>query len=76
MGNERANRRCQCRDPIVKTRVGMGVEPTAASSALPATGVEDQGAHRDTCQPTDIIGASRHRLGRIGTGRTVAISLI
>ena len=33
----------------------MGVEPTAASFALPATDFEDQGAHRDTCQPTGII---------------------
>ena len=30
----------------------MGVEPTAAGSAPPATGFEDRGTHRDTCLPT------------------------
>ena len=29
----------------------MGVEPTAACSAQPATGFEDQGTHRDTTTP-------------------------
>jgi hypothetical protein len=29
----------------------MGVEPTAARSARPATGFEDRGAHRDTTTP-------------------------
>ena len=29
----------------------MGVEPTAARSARPATGFEDQGTHRDTTTP-------------------------
>ncbi len=33
----------------------MGVEPTAACSAQPATGVEDQGIHRDTTTPTMFI---------------------
>ena len=33
----------------------MGVEPTAAGSAPPATDFEDQGAHRDTCPPADIV---------------------
>lgn len=32
----------------------MGVEPTAADYASPATGVEDRGAHRDTCLPIKI----------------------
>ena len=30
----------------------MGVEPTAACSAQPATNFEDWGAHRDTITPT------------------------
>ncbi len=30
----------------------MGVEPTAACSAQPATNFEDWGAHRDTTTPT------------------------
>ena len=29
----------------------MGVEPTAARSARPATGFEDRGIHRDTTTP-------------------------
>ncbi len=29
----------------------MGVEPTAARSARPATGFEDQGTHRGTTTP-------------------------
>jgi len=29
----------------------MGVEPTAARSARPATGFEDRGAHRDPATP-------------------------
>jgi sortase (surface protein transpeptidase) len=33
-------------------REGVGVEPTAAGSAPPATGFEDRGTHRDTCLPT------------------------
>jgi hypothetical protein len=37
----------------------MGVEPIAAGSAPPATGFEDQGAHRDTCPPTHIVLNSR-----------------
>lgn len=32
-------------------REWMGVEPTAARSARPATDFEDQGAHRDTTTP-------------------------
>ncbi len=32
-------------------REWMGVEPTAARSARPATGFEDQGTHRDTTTP-------------------------
>ncbi len=36
-------------------RDGMGVEPTAASFALPATDFEDQDAHRDACHPAFII---------------------
>ncbi len=31
----------------------MGVEPTAACSAQPATGFEDRGAHRDTTTPVN-----------------------
>ena len=31
----------------------MGVEPTAARSARPATGFEDRGIHRDTTTPFD-----------------------
>ncbi len=31
----------------------MGVEPTAARSARPATGFEDRGAHRDPTTPAD-----------------------
>ena len=38
-----------------KRREGVGVEPTAADFAPPATGVEDQGAHRDTCLPKSSI---------------------
>ncbi len=30
----------------------MGVEPTAACSAQPATDFEDRGAHRDATTPT------------------------
>lgn len=30
----------------------MGVEPTAARSARPATGFEDRGAHRDPTTPS------------------------
>ena len=30
----------------------MGVEPTAARSARPATGFEDRGIHRDTTTPS------------------------
>lgn len=40
-------------------RDGMGVEPTAASFALPATDFEDQGAHRDTCHPIRSLHYSR-----------------
>ena len=32
-------------------REWMGVEPTAACSAQPATGFEDQGIHQDTTTP-------------------------
>ncbi len=32
-------------------REWMGVEPTAACSAQPATNFEDWGAHRDTTTP-------------------------
>jgi hypothetical protein len=32
-------------------REWMGVEPTAARSARPATGFEDRGIHRDTTTP-------------------------
>ena len=32
-------------------REGVGVEPTAAGSAPPATDFEDQGVHRDTSPP-------------------------
>ena len=34
-----------------KEREWMGVEPTAARSARPATDFEDRGAHRDTTTP-------------------------
>ncbi len=34
----------------------MGVEPTAARSARPATDFEDRGAHRDTITPTCHCG--------------------
>lgn len=33
----------------------MGVEPTAACSAQPATSFEDWGAHRDTTTPTTSL---------------------
>ena len=33
----------------------MGVEPTAAGLEPPATDFEDQGAHRDTSLPGDIV---------------------
>ena len=33
----------------------MGVEPTAARSARPATGFEDQGIHRDTTTPASVL---------------------
>ena len=33
----------------------MGVEPTAARSARPATDFEDRGIHRDTTTPTADI---------------------
>lgn len=36
-------------------REGVGVEPTAAGSAPPATDFEDQDAHRDTSPPTAIV---------------------
>ncbi len=39
-------------DMPVIWREGVGVEPTAAGSAPPATGFEDRGIHRDTCLPT------------------------
>ncbi len=35
----------------------MGVEPTAACSAQPATNFEDWGAHRDTITPTNKFNA-------------------
>jgi hypothetical protein len=34
----------------------MGVEPTAARSARPATGFEDQGTHQDTTTPEQLTG--------------------
>lgn len=37
----------------------MGVEPTAARSARPATSFEDWGAHRDTTTPTIDYSGSR-----------------
>ncbi len=33
----------------------MGVEPTAACSAQPATSFEDWGAHRDTTTPINSL---------------------
>ena len=33
----------------------MGVEPTAACSAQPATNFEDWGAHRDTTTPENSL---------------------
>ncbi len=33
----------------------MGVEPTAACSAQPATNFEDWGAHRDTTTPKSSL---------------------
>jgi len=36
-------------------REGMGVEPTAAGFAPPATNFEDWGAHRDTSPPRGIV---------------------
>ena len=44
-------------------RDGMGVEPTAASFALPATDFEDQDAHRDACHPACIIIRPRNNCG-------------
>ena len=38
-------------------REWMGVEPTAACSAQPATNFEDWGAHRDTTTPTNKFSA-------------------
>lgn len=35
------------------TREGVGVEPTAAGSAPPATDFEDRGIHRDTSLPVN-----------------------
>lgn len=40
---------------IIPAREGVGVEPTAAGSAPPATDFEDQGVHRDTSPPTLIV---------------------
>jgi hypothetical protein len=37
----------------------MGVEPTAARSARPATGFEDREAHRDSYTPTKNIAYPR-----------------
>ncbi len=37
----------------------MGVEPTAACSAQPATNFEDWGAHRDTITPADKFNPFR-----------------
>lgn len=36
----------------------MGVEPTAARSARPATSFEDWGAHRDTTTPASDYSGS------------------
>ncbi len=38
----------------------MGVEPTAARSARPATSFEDWGAHRDTTTPNPTIAEVTH----------------
>ena len=40
-------------------REWMGVEPTAACSAQPATNFEDWGAHRDTITPVADSSAER-----------------
>ena len=37
----------------------MGVEPTAARSARPATGFEDQGTHRGTTTPSKQVTVSQ-----------------
>ncbi len=48
----------------------MGVEPTAACSAQPATSFEDWGAHRDTTTPDH--GYSRwHRPWQAGLSRVI-----
>jgi hypothetical protein len=36
-------------------REWMGVEPTAARSARPATGFEDRGSHRAPTTPTNVM---------------------
>lgn len=41
----------------------MGVEPTAARSARPATGFEDQGTHRGTTTP--VIERSIFKIGSL-----------
>ena len=48
-----------CARMLSTLREGMGVEPTAAGSAPPATDFEDQGAHRDTTPPTAILRSSQ-----------------
>jgi hypothetical protein len=50
----------------------MGVEPTAAGSAPPATDFEDQGAHRDTCPPGGIVqDCEASGQGNAHSGRTL-----
>ncbi len=55
---------------VNQEREGMGVEPTAAGSAPPATNFEDWGAHRDTSPPavycTGLAGGEQK-----GGGETV-----
>jgi hypothetical protein len=53
---------------VIFKREGVGVEPTAAGSAPPATDFEDQGAHRDTSPPIQSIVAEGERIGEIVNG--------
>ncbi len=47
-------------------RERMGVEPTAACSAQPATDFEDRGIHQDTSTPMNVV--SIHRISTNITG--------
>lgn len=49
----------------------MGVEPTAARSARPASDFEDRGSHRATTTPTHAIILAIGQLGNWSIGQLV-----